>query len=873
MNPENFERMLGLFAQAREYPPAEQAPFLARACPEDEAIRQEVASLLQAHQAAPAFLDAPAFQDGLDLLNTTVTGGELPPGTELGEYRILSLLGEGGMGEVYLAEDTKLERKVAVKLLKRRLDDASLARRFRHERRVLAALTHPNIARLYGGGSTPEGRSYLVMEYVEGERLDRYCQDHALDVTARLTLFRKVCAAVSYAHQNLVVHRDLKPANIRVTPECEPKLLDFGIAKLLDPEGTTTRLEPTVTMQGAMTPEYASPEQIKGEPITTASDVYSLGVVLFELLTGQRPYAHLQSRRPDELARAICEEEPPRVSTVATHPVATTITATVPAGQVPVSREPATKLRRRLEGDLDNIVAKALRKEPGRRYPSVLALSEDIRRHCEGLPVTARKDTLRYRAGKFVRRNKVGVTAAVLVVLALVTGLVAAIWQARLARQERDRAQVALVQAKTAERQAEHVNDFLQSLLAGGGPAKLGKDVRVVQVVDAAATHLDHDLANEPEVLVQAHLTLGRTYDNLGLYEPAEQQLRAALALVRQLHGTEVLITADVETLLGNLLADRTKYAEAEPLLRHALAVRRAQVPPDRAALAKSLSTLGFTLYDQPGRSAEAEALVNEALGNARAVWGEHDIGYLRVLNIYGSVKVGAQDYVGAAVIFRQVLSLLDQIMPGSPNTLVPQMNLCTCLFNAEKFDELELVLNRLDADIERLVGESNHHFAQASLLHGLMDMARGENRAALPYLQRALEPSMANYPPDGLNVVQPQAALGLCLTRDGRAAEGEKLLRAAYEHGGKVNRAEFAHTFGNLETALGECLLAQQHYAEAEPLLLTGCDDLKKRLGPQNRFTIQATRRLHDLYLAWNKPAEAARFANTATAKPSRTP
>ncbi len=324
-------------------------------------------------------------------------GDDLKPGDTLGEYRVLSLLGSGGMGEVYLADDAVHGRQVALKLIGQGRAEETRVRHFRHERKVLASLNHPHIARLYDSGVTAKGQAYLVMEYIQGERLDRFCEARGLDVSARLALFRKVCAAVAYAHQNLVVHRDLKPANIRVTAEGEPKLLDFGIAKFLDPEGTIPRLDPTVTMQGAMTPEYASPEQIKGEAITTASDVYSLGVVLFELLTGQRPYTHLKSRRPDELARAICEQEPPRLSTVASHPAPTT--TTVPAGQAPVSREPAGRLRRQLEGDLDNIVAKALRKEPGRRYPSVLALSEDIRRHCEGLPASARKDTLGYRPG------------------------------------------------------------------------------------------------------------------------------------------------------------------------------------------------------------------------------------------------------------------------------------------------------------------------------------------------------------------------------------------------------------------------------------------------------------------------------------------
>ena len=396
------DRLLDLVGAALDLPPGERGAFLARSCGDDPALLAEARSLVAHGQGAGSFLDQPAYAQGsTDDLGGLETGS-VAAGTMLGEYRVLELLGEGGMGEVYLAEDTKLERRVAIKFLKRYLDNEGVLRRFRHERKVLAGLTHPNIARLYGGGATPDGRSYLVMEYVEGERLDHFCEARGLNVNERLGLFRKVCAAVAYAHHNLVVHRDLKPANIRVTPEGEPKLLDFGIAKLLDPEGSANS-DATVTMHGAMTPEYASPEQIKGEPITMASDVYSLGVVLYELLCGQRPY-QARSRRPNELARAICEEEAPRPSTMGHQPP-----ATAPTGQAPATRERPATWRRQLEGDLDNIVAKALRKEPARRYPSASALSEDIRNHQEGLPVTARKDTLSYRTGKFVQRNKVSV--------------------------------------------------------------------------------------------------------------------------------------------------------------------------------------------------------------------------------------------------------------------------------------------------------------------------------------------------------------------------------------------------------------------------------------------------------------------------------
>ena len=859
--PEEMEadRLLDLVGDALELPPDERAAFLKAACGDDLALLTEAASLVEHGHQADGFLGQPAYaQAGCEDLGG-VEAGSLAPGIMLGENRLLSLLGEGGMGEVYLAEDTKLERRVAVKLLKHRLDDASLARRFRHERKVLAALNHPNIARLYGGGTTPEGRSYLVMEYVEGQRLDRFCDTHALGVAGRLALFRKVCAAVAYAHQNLVVHRDLKPANILVTPEGEPKLLDFGIAKLLDPEdGTGTAADPTVTLHAAMTPEYASPEQLRGETITTSSDVYSLGVVLYELLCGQRPFAALKSRRPDELVRAICEQDPPRPSTIAGETAPPSRTDTVSGGQtVPTPREAPARLRRLLAGDLDNIVAKALRKEPGRRYPGASALSEDVRRHCEGLPVSARRDTVGYRAGKFVRRNQVGVAAALLVLLALCGGLIATAWQARVAGQERDR-------ARSAQRQSERLNSFLESLLGSVDPAKMGKDVKVSQVLDDASAKLDLELADEPEILAQAHETLRIDYNHLGLFEPAESHARAALALVRRLHGADDPLTARAERNLADILNNRYHYQEAEPLLLHALAVERRQHTPDHAVLAKLLSSLGYNAYQQR-RPDEAARYAQEALDHARLVWNEKSADYLRILRDLGTVQVARHDYVAAEATVRRVLALQDQITPIGIDTLPTLLNLNICLFNQDKLVEMRPVVDRAEQDSRRLVGGRGMPFALATVCRGCLDFAEGHYRQAIDSIQTGLPILTANYPPGQITVVQCRGLLGLSLTRSGHPTEGEPFLRTAIADGGAVDRVEFAHTFGDLEAALGECLLAQGRYADAEPWLLTAHQDLEKRLGNGNRMTVSTDRLLHDLYTAWNKPAEAARYASDA--------
>jgi tetratricopeptide (TPR) repeat protein/tRNA A-37 threonylcarbamoyl transferase component Bud32 len=859
MNADFLDRLQNVLDEAMERRPRERASFLDEACGGDADLRAEADSLLGHQPVVGAFLETPAYSlvDG-SLVQSQARVGELKAGDELGDCRVISLLGEGGMGEVYLAEDAALERRVAVKLLKRRLNEMDLARRFRHERKVLAGLTHPNIARLYGGGTTSDGRSYLVMEYVEGERLDRFCEARGLSVNERLGLFRKVCSAVAYAHQNLVVHRDLKPANIRVTPEGEPKLLDFGIAKLLDPDGTADS-DQTVTMHGPMTPEYASPEQIKAEPITMASDVYSLGVVLYELLCGRRPY-QAKNRRPDELARAICEEEAPRPSTVIRRTASATDTATAPAGQAPATRQRSAAWRRQLEGDLDNIAAKALCKEPARRYANVAALSEDIRRHIEGLPVTARQDTLSYRTGKFVRRNKVGVAAGVLVFLALVMGLVVATWQAHVARQERDR-------ARFAQKQSERLNNFLQTLLTSADPSHMGKDVKVVQVLDAASQTLDRELAAEPALRAEAHLTLSDTYAHLLLGKPAEEHARAALVILHRLHPPDDPIIAQAELKLTQALLKQNRYVEMEPLLRHIVMVQRRQSPPDIPALGISLGQLGSCLTFL-GRLSEASPTLDEALSVLRKSGREMTAAYATVVGQAGNLAYLQRDFGQAAAYFQQALDLSRKLDPNSANHVTLENNLPLTLFRLGRLPEAQALAQQLEKDCQNNLGQGNQLYALFLTTSSLLDFVRGDYPTVIRKEREGLAALAAlNYPPHGPGIVHSRILLGLALTRTGHAEEGEPMLRL---ESGETNldNSYFDRTFGNRETALGECLLAERRYVEAGPLLLTGYGELEKRLGTQDLMTLQAGRRLRDLYTAWNKPAEASRFDQDAMAQ-----
>jgi non-specific serine/threonine protein kinase/serine/threonine-protein kinase len=430
MTPEEWQRVKQILEHALDLEDAERAAYIAQACAGDAALRAEVESLAGAHAAAGTFIEPAAVTAEAPLAET------LSAGADIGPYRIVQLIAEGGMGAVYQAVrvDDLYRKIVAIKVIRRGVHGDYALRHFDTERQILAHLDHPSIAKLLDGGTTPDGRPYFVMDFIAGTPIDGYCDAHRLTVAQRLDFFQTVCAAVHYAHQNLVIHRDLKPQNILVTEEGAVKLLDFGIAKLLDPD--SLGLDATLTTLQAMTPEYASPEQLTGAKITTASDVYSLGVLLFRLLAGRRPYPP-SGRGLDELWDQI-KHQPARRPSAAVRAEDDGVSAAAIAAARSTRPE---KLERQLAGDLDNILMMALRKEPERRYGSAEQFAADIRRHVAGHPVTARPDTIRYRAGKFIRRHRAIVAAAGLTAASLVGGIIATSWQARVANRERMRAE------------------------------------------------------------------------------------------------------------------------------------------------------------------------------------------------------------------------------------------------------------------------------------------------------------------------------------------------------------------------------------------------------------------------------------------------
>jgi len=701
MTPERYQQIEQLYHAALELDTSQRAAFLDRACVGDEGLRQEVESLIASHEQTWDFMSAPAVEVAARALAEEQSGSAA--GRRIGPYRVIREIGHGGMGAVYLAarDDEQYQKQVAIKLIKRGLDSDLIVRRFRHERQILASLDHPNIAKLLDGGTTEDGLPYFVMDYVEGLPLTEYCDTRKLSTVERLGLFRAVCSAVHYAHQNLVVHRDLKPSNILVTAEGAPKLLDFGIAKLISPDPSSDTTE-TITALRVMTPEYASPEQARGESVTTISDVYSLGVLLYELLTGHRPY-RFKSRSPAEIARVICEEEPERPSTAVSRVEEVTscdsqATTAPPRGAVSETRaDKPAKRHRRLSGDLDNIVLMAMRKEPQRRYASAEQFSEDIRRYLAGLPVIARKDTLSYRASKFIKRNKAGVAAAALIVLALLGGIVATNWEARRAKAQ---------QAK-AERRFNDVRKLANSLLfeihdgivnlPGSTPTRELLVKRALEYLDNLAQEASDDPSLQRE-LATAYQKVGDvqgnpSFANRGDAAGALKSYRKALAIRQALLVSDPMsaeIRYDLSTTynkIGDALWTTGNTAKSLESYRRALDIRQglmAQHPADektRRSVAITLLNLGDALR-QTGSTVQALESYRRALEifeslTARDPTNERARRDLLVsYNKLGHALMTTGDLAGALENYRKALAITEAVVAQDPTSALARNDL-----------------------------------------------------------------------------------------------------------------------------------------------------------------------------------------------------
>jgi serine/threonine-protein kinase len=717
MDTARWTQIQTLFEAALERPPAEREAYLQAACAGDPSLLAEVRSLLAADATPHPLFDTMAL-DAIALPADLLPDGLLPSVDDrVGPYRIVERLGRGGMGAVFLAEraDGQFDQRVALKLIRGGWASVSTVRRFQSERQILASLQHPHIARLLDGGLTDDGRPYFAMEHVDGVPLDRYCDTHAASVAERVRLVRTVCSAVQYAHRRLVIHRDLKPSNLLVTETADGpqvKLLDFGIAKVLaasDEAVGDTALggrPRTQTGRAVMTPAYAAPEQVQHAEVTTATDVYALGVVLYELLADQRPY-DLSGCSPAAIERIVSTEEPAPPSTLAPH-----------------------ERRRALRGDLDTIVLKALRKEPARRYASAEALADDLQRYLDGRPVEARPDTVPYRARKFVARHRFGV-AATTIVAVLLAALVG-FYTVQLA-EERDRARL---EAETAT----EVSDFLQGLFAVSDPAMSGgDDLSARTLLDQGAARIERELAGQPVVQARLMQVMGEVYQNLGAFDAAAPLLERSLTLRRDMLEAPPLDVAASLNSLAVLRQETGAYAAADSLFRAALAIQHEQVGPDDPAVAATLHDWGTLLHVQ-GQYDRADSLFQRALAIRTAHFGTADPRTSSTLNERATLRFDRGDLDGAEQLYRQTLDQRRARFEGDhPDVATSLNNLAMVLRHKGRFDAAEALYREALAMRERLYDGPHPDVA-----HTLNHLARlyanqGEYATAEPIARRAL--------------------------------------------------------------------------------------------------------------------------------------
>ncbi len=782
MTPERWNEIKDKLDAVLELEPARRPAFLDQISSVDPELRQELESLITSHEKAGTdFLNRPPLQATSS--QPEPTGLDPMIGRRLGTYQITEQIGSGGMGEVYRAfrADDQYRKQVAIKLVRAGQDSDFVIHRFKNERQILASLDHPNIAHLLDGGTTEEGVPFLVMELIEGQPITEYCESHNLPIVERIRLFLAVCSAVQYAHQRLIVHRDIKPSNVLVTLDGTPKLLDFGIAKILEPDSETGPAEPTLTIFRALTPGYASPEQVKGEPITTASDVYSLGVVLYELLTGHHPYAAPGST-PQQIARAVCEVEPAKPSTVVGR-----IENLKPGPGEPLQGATASsihdgsteRLSKRLSGDLDNIVLMALRKEPERRYGSVDKLAEDLRRHLENLPVFARKDTTRYRMSKFVARHKAGVAASLAVIVILVIGIVVTLREAQIAREQ---AQIARSQRARAEARFNDVRKLANSLmfevhdsikdLPGSTLARKLLVSRALEYLDSLSREAKGDRSLQGE-LAAAYEKIGDVQGlphqaNLGDSDGAEASYRKALAIRESLSASDAKDQEVRRQLVPNygklsdLLWNKGDFKGAMENSRKEIAVAEALYQEDptsqvnRSLLAAYRMDYGYKQArvenDRAGgleTLREGTAMLEQLVADnpqdqqARRLLG---LSYFRAADI---LKDERKDYPQALAFYKKAIATMQALAAADPN----------------------------NTDFSRMIAYD--HFAIAELLGHMKDnnAALAQDHEALVSFQKlaAADPSNAQFQED---VAVVRGHTGEILLHQGRPKDAIEPLR-----------------------------------------------------------------------------------------------
>ena len=789
----SLNRLEELLAEALGRRPEERDAYLDKACGGDDELRRELDQLLELKDDAAAFFD----QLSGEIVGAAPLELESAAGSQIdvGPYRTIAAIGHGGMGAVYRAErvDGEFDQDVALKLLHRDMDIPELRARFIHERQLLAGLSHPNIARLLDGGVTDEGRPYFVMELVEGRPVTQFCAENELSTEEVLRLFLHVVHAVAYLHRNLVVHRDLKPSNIFVDSDGDVKLLDFGIAKLLGDATGTEML--TRTGQQLMTPEYAAPEQLLGRPVTTATDVFALGVLLYELLTGVRPH----EGRPSPT-----RELPPTPSTVL---------RTRGRARVHRRAQGVEGTERRVHHDLDAICLMALRPDAEARHASAEKLGIDIENYLEGRPVEACQGSASYRAGLFVRRHRVGVAVAAALVALMVLGLVREIGL----RGEAERAR-ALAEVEAAK--AVAVSEFLGELLSSVDPAKAqGDEVLVAEVLEQASERIaeSDELSHQPEVEAVVRRTIGDTYVALGRYEDAREHLERSAGLLGwpESHAPEALSAA---AELGVLYQRLGMYRESEELLKTVLDLRVETLGEEHPDSLSSLNHLA-DLYFALGRIDEVEPLDRKTLEIRRRVLGEDHPDTLRSLNALAATYFNQGRYAKAAPYFEEGLDIRRRTLGDShPDTLLLANNLAAVYVELGRYAEAEVLLHEVVEARTRVLGEA--HGETAMSIHNLgVTLAQiGRYDAAEEQLRRAVALRKIRAG-EGRSTLFSMSYLADVLRAQARFDEAEALYLQTWEAQRRLYGAEDGETLKTV-SGFAELRSLEGNFAAAEALL-----------------------------------------------------
>lgn len=833
-SPTRWLRVRELFDLAMEQPTESRAAWVRQAAGSESALGDEVLSLLSALDHARDTLERPAegvlaavFMDGEDASMV---------GRRVGSWDIVRLIGVGGMGAVYegVRAEGDFAKRVAIKFLRPELGSDLAIRRFRYERQILASLNHRNIAGLYDGGVTQDGLQYFVMEYVDGIPITSYCTQHRLPIRERVGLFRQVCTAVQHAHQQLIVHRDLKPGNILVTGDGTVKLLDFGIAKLLREEEGPDQLPMTRGGMRVFTPEYASPEQVRGLPMAAASDIYSLGVVLFELVSGRRPFS-TEGKLFAEIERDICSVAAPAPSSVVTGSASA-------MGERSVQR-----LRRRLTGDLDAVTLTALAKEPARRYGTADQFNDDLRRWTEGRPVTAQKAWLGYRFRKFVARHRFEVAAGSLAVVALVGGIVATSRQARIARVE--------------QLKAEQVNSFMSTMLSAVDPGYEGRDVTVAQVLNKAARDVETRQLN-PEVEAQIRHTIGQTYYGLGYYDSATTHAQKAFELRRRVFGDRDLRTAISLSYVVALAEARGAYVEAESLARVNVGMHRRLPKLDQGELATALDNLARTIEHQ-GRLDEAMTIKLEAIGIRRTYSDSASLSHLPYsLNNLAVSYMYHENYAKAESLMTEALEVEGRLHgKESPN----YGDLLRGL--ASLYDEM--VGRKAESDsairesvriLKMTLGDDHTNYLRSRSMYATLRYTAGdmaEAVAAASEVSAKIGGALHEGDQTSSSVLQ---VLGLALDSLGRFEEGGVALRRSLEIRRKYLPKDH-WAIASSEAVVGYHLTKVKRFDEGEKLLIASYHKLAKSRGADAQVTKRVAVRLVEMYTLLGRTADAERW------------